>query len=406
MNNLKNKTILLIISGGIAAYKSLDLIREIKRAGASVRCILTKGGANFVTPLSVSALSGEKCYTDLWDLTDESEMGHIRLSRESDLILVAPATANIMAKMAHGITDNLATTCLLATNKPVIIAPAMNPCMWDNTATQDNLKTLKSRDVSVIEPCAGDMACGETGIGRMAEPHDIIQYLDSFLTSDKPLSGHHAIVTSGPTFEPIDPVRFIGNKSSGKQGHAVASALKNAGAAVTYITGPTALPSIDGIKTVTIETANEMMDAVESAMPAAIAVCAAAVADYGVEKHTSKQKKRDGELNIQFTDNPDILKTISNHTQRPKIVIGFAAETDSLILNAQEKLQSKSCDMIVANAVGGDINPVFGSDTTSITMITKTDQNSYENILKSDVADLITSHIIQSLESSQKEKAA
>jgi phosphopantothenoylcysteine decarboxylase/phosphopantothenate--cysteine ligase len=403
---LNNKKILLIISGGIAAYKSLDLIRQIKKAGAHVQCVLTKAGSEFVTPLSVSALSENKCYMDLWNLTDESEMGHIRLSREADLVIVTPATANIIAKMTHGMADDLATTTLLATNKPVMVAPAMNPCMWDNAATQDNVATLRTRGITILDPQIGKMACGETGQGRMVEPDDIMNAIENFFFKDKPLSGKHALVTSGPTFEPIDPVRFIGNRSSGKQGHAIAIALRDQGAIVTLVSGPTALPDPDGIKTIPVETAVEMMNACVGNYD--IAVCAAAVADYGVVPHTTKQKKSNGALDIELIENPDILQTISTSKNRPSIVIGFAAETENLVQYAKEKLLKKSCDAIVANMVGNADNPVFGNDTTSIHWITKSVNDVHENLSKSAVATILTDKIIEMMseKSQEKDKAA
>ena len=404
---LNNKKILLIISGGIAAYKSLDLIRQIKKAGADVQCALTKAGAEFVTPLSVSALSENKCYMDLWNLTDESEMGHIRLSREADLVIVAPATANIIAKMTHGMADDLATTTLLATNKPVMVAPAMNPCMWDNQATQDNIETLRMRGMTILDPQTGEMACGETGQGRMVEPDDIMNAINDFFFQNKPLAGKRALVTSGPTFEPIDPVRFIGNRSSGKQGHAIACALRDQGANVTLVSGPTtALPDPDGLNIIHVETAAEMMRACDGDYD--IAVCAAAVADYGVKQHTQKQKKSNGALDIELTENPDILQTISTSQNRPSIVIGFAAETENLIQHAKEKLLKKSCDAIVANMVGDKNNPVFGTDTTSIHWITKSVNEVHENLSKSDVATILTDKIIEimSEKAQEKDKAA
>jgi phosphopantothenoylcysteine decarboxylase/phosphopantothenate--cysteine ligase len=393
---LNDKRILLIISGGIAAYKSLELIRLIKKSGGAVRCILTKGGAEFITPLSVSALSGEKCYTDLFDLTDESEMGHIRLSREADLVLVCPASADIIGKMANGLCNDLASTALMATDKPVMVAPAMNPYMWDNPALQANIATLKSRDIHIIDPEHGDMACGETGQGRLAEAETIFKHITDFFLTDKPLSGMRAIVTSGPTFEPIDPVRFIGNRSSGKQGHAIACALRDAGADVIYITGSTALPHPHGVRVIEIETAMQMMAAVENALPADIAVCAAAVADYGVKASLQKQKKAANKngLDIQFTENPDILKTISNHKNRPGYVIGFAAETENLIQNATHKLKTKNCDAIIANQVGTD--KIFGSDTTSVHWITKDENESYKDLFKTDIADMIVKKLSHS----------
>ena len=405
--DLQNKRILLIISGGIAAYKSLELIRLIKKSGGHVRCILTNGGAQFVTPLSVSALSGEKCYTNLWDLDDESEMGHIRLSREADLIMVAPASADIIGKMAQGLCNDLATTAIMATDKPVMIAPAMNPYMYENAALQDNLNTLKRRKIQIIEPACGEMACGETGQGRMPEATILLNHINDFFLTEKPLIGKTAIVTSGPTYEPIDPVRFIGNRSSGKQGHAIATALIESGAHVTYITGPTSLPHPKNCTVIEIETATQMMEAVEQSLPVDMAVCAAAVADYGVIASENKQKKaanKDG-LDIQFTANPDILKTIANQIKRPDFVVGFAAETIDLIANATKKIHSKNCDAIVANNVGDE--QVFGHDMTSVHWITQSVNETYTSLSKSDVAVMIVNKIITHMGTQKpKDKAA
>ncbi len=427
--SLDNKRILLIISGGIAAYKSLELIRLIKKSGGAIKCILTNGGAQFVTPLSISALSNEKCYTDLWSIDDEMDMGHIQLSRWADMVVVAPASADIMAKMAHGMANDLATTCLLASNKPIMVAPAMNPMMWDNAATQENIATLTKRDIHVINPNCGDMACGETGQGRMVEASEIlkeiarhcekatadeaIQNVDNgpglprslhSLAMTGNLNGKHAIVTSGPTHEPIDPVRYIGNRSSGKQGHAIACALRDAGATVTLISGPTALSDPDGMTVTHVETAQQMMDAVETALPVDIAVCAAAVADYGVQAYDTKQKKSDGVLDIKLTDNPDILKTLSTHSNRPEIVIGFAAETDDVVKNAKEKILRKGCDIIIANEVG--TGKVFAQDTTSAHWISKTETNAYPDITKAELATIIVQNISDMIKPSQKEKIA
>lgn len=406
---LNGKRILLIISGGIAAYKSLELIRLIKKAGGEVRCILTEGGSRFITPLSVASLSGEKCYTDLWSLTDETEMGHIRLSREADLVVVAPASADIMAKLAHGMAGDLATTALLATNKPVMIAPAMNPCMWENTATQDNLAILKKRGIRVIDPASGEMACGEEGTGRMAEPEAILQSIAAFFLNDnqKPLAGKRAIVTSGPTYEPVDPVRFIGNRSSGRQGHAIAAALRDAGANVTLVTGPVSLPDPQGIATVHIETARQMLAAIDTALPADIAVCAAAVADWAIANPSPvKHKKGQSQPNMVFSENPDILKTLSNSDKRPGYVVGFAAETENTIENARKKLAAKGCDAIVANRVGDPDRPVFGENTTSVHWITKTVQEDYPDLSKSDVAAMICRKIAKYFNTAKKDHAA
>lgn len=369
---LTGKRILLIISGGIAAYKALELIRGLKKSGASVRCILTRGGAHFVTPLSVAALTEERVYDDLWSLKDETEMGHIRLSRETDLVVVTPASANIIAQMAHGLAEDLASTTLLATNRPVMICPAMNPMMWQHAATQDNIDTLKKRGVSVLMPADGDMACGETGTGRLPEPLEILMAITNHFQKDKPLAGLKVLVTSGPTFEPIDPVRFIGNRSSGKQGHAIASALSDAGAAVTLVTGPVNLPAPAGVKTIAIETAEEMLAACEGALPVDIAVCAAAVSDWRVQETSLNKIKKGAEKTpptLSLVENPDILKTIATHkTRRPALVIGFAAETENLIENATAKLAKKSCDWILANNVGDE--DIFGADQNHVYLVT------------------------------------
>lgn len=372
---MKNHSILLIISGGIAAYKSLELIRLLKKSGACVRVILTKGGEQFVTPLSVSALSEHPVYTDLWSLKDESEMGHIRLSREADLIVVAPASANLIAKMANGIADDLASTTLLASNKPILISPAMNPEMWAKPSTQRNIHQLEQDGVHIIQPRTGDMACGETGTGRMPEATELFSTIENFFLRNKPLAGKHAIVTSGPTYEPIDPVRFIGNRSSGKQGHAIAAELAKQGATVALITGPTALPSPHGVKTISIETADEMKDAVMNALPADIFVGTAAVADWKVTNPApQKMKKRAGgeAPALQFSENPDILSLVGHHQNRPHLVIGFAAETENPIDNARIKLTKKNCDWIIANHVGTTDNQGFGADENQVTLLTST----------------------------------
>ncbi len=353
-NNLHNHRILLIISGGIAAYKSLDLIRRLREQGAAVRCVLTKGGEQFVTPLSVSALSEDKVYGDLWSLTDEAQMGHIRLSREADLVLVAPASANMIGKMAQGLADDLASTVLLATNKPVMIAPAMNVMMWQHAAVQANIKTLQQRGVHVLMPTSGVMACGEEGEGRMQEVADIIKAVTAHFAVPGPLSGLRALVTSGPTFEPIDPVRFIGNRSSGKQGHAIAAALQQQGAETILVTGPTVLPKPQGLKVIEVQTAREMLMACEAALPADIAVCAAAVGDFRVAD-IALQKIKKGAVppTLELTENPDILAALTKAgNRRPRLVIGFAAETENLLQNANAKLLKKNCDWLVANEVG------------------------------------------------------
>lgn len=404
-NNLVGKRILLIISGGIAAYKALELIRLIRSAGADVRCILTEGGAKFVTPLSVSALSGEKVYSDLWSLTDEAEMGHIRLSREADLIVVAPASADLIAKMSNGMANDLASTVLLASDKPVLIAPAMNPQMWNHPATQTNVATLRGRGVRQVGPNAGDMACGESGWGRMSEPGEIMDAIARCFAS-KPLSGFHALVTSGPTFEAIDPVRFIGNRSSGKQGHAIAGALFEAGAHVTLVSGPVALPNPPGIKTVHVESATEMMEACKRSLPADIAVFAAAVCDWrpvSAKKGKIKKDKTKAAPEISLTENPDILRTVANLKggRRPCLVIGFAAETENLENHAKAKLKSKGCDWILGNSVGPDESgreKAFGAETNQVYLFTRTGVSElWEKAGKDMIARRLAERIVQEL---------
>ncbi|MBL8640930.1 MAG: bifunctional phosphopantothenoylcysteine decarboxylase/phosphopantothenate--cysteine ligase CoaBC [Alphaproteobacteria bacterium] len=393
-------SILLIISGGIAAYKSLELIRLLKKTGTTVRVILTKGGAQFVTPLSVSALSEHAVYTDLWSLKDESEMGHIRLSREADLIVVAPASANLIAKMVHGIADDLASTTLLASNKPIIVSPAMNPEMWTKSSTQRNIALLKEDGVHIISPTIGEMACGETGPGRMPEALEIFNVIQNFLIKEKPLSGKKALVTSGPTFEPIDPVRYIGNRSSGKQGHAIAAELERQGASVTLISGPVSLPDPAHIKTIRVETAECMKNAVLENLPADIFVGAAAVADWRIENQTAQKiKKRTGSptLDLKLTENPDILQIISNLPNRPQLVIGFAAETHDVLNFARAKLLKKGCDWIIANQVGTDENPVFGSDRNQVTLVTHTLTEDWPVASKTTVAKMLVQKIIEEL---------
>jgi len=375
---LDGKRILLIIAGGIAAYRSLELIRRLRERGATTRCILTKGGAQFVTPLSVAALSEQKVYQDLFSLTDESEMGHIRLSREADLIVVAPASADLIAKMANGHADDLASTALLATDKPVLIAPTMNVQMWEHPAVQRNVAALEAMGVRRVGPGSGALACGETGSGRMSEPLDIVAAIETVLadasapTNARPLAGRRALVTSGPTWEPIDPVRFIANRSSGKQGSAIAAALAALGAEVTLVSGPTNLTPPANVTVRDILTAREMLDACMASLPSDIAVCAAAVADWRVATEANQKIKKDGAPpTLTMTENPDILKAISNAgANRPSLVVGFAAETENLIANAQSKLDRKGCDWIVAN----DVSPaegVFGGDANTLHLVTR-----------------------------------
>ncbi len=395
---IKDKNILLIITGGIAAYKSLALIRLIKKAGGRVSCVLTKSGEQFVTPLSVAALSENPVYSDLFSLKDETEMGHIRLSRDNDLIIVAPATANIMAKMANGMADDLATTCLLASDKPVMVAPAMNPMMWDAPATQANIKILKERGVQILDPDSGEMACGETGDGRMMEPEDIFKSIEFFF-QPKSLAGKTAIVTAGPTFEAIDPVRFIGNHSSGKQGYAIAQSLQRAGATVTLISGPCHLPTPAGVERINVQSAQQMLTASENALPADIAICTAAVCDWAPSEYRDSKMKKNGSNHppmIDLCENPDILQTISQHNKRPRIVIGFAAETNDLDENAKVKLSKKGCDFIVANDVASDT--VFGADTNHVHVFSKSGPSEeWHKTSKNKIADKITDLIHKEL---------
>jgi phosphopantothenoylcysteine decarboxylase/phosphopantothenate--cysteine ligase len=397
---LDGRRILLIISGGIAAYKSLELIRRLKDRGCAVRCILTKGGANFVTPLAVSALSGEKVYQETFSLTDEAEMGHIRLSREADLVVVAPATANLLAKMAAGIADDLASTALLATDKPVLVAPAMNTMMWEHPATSANMATLKERGIHRIGPNSGDLACGEVGGGRMAEPAEILAAIESRLGGGGALSGFRAIVTSGPTHEPIDPVRYIANRSSGKQGHAIAAALAALGAEVTLVSGPVVLADPPGLRTVKVESAAEMLAAVQAALPANIAICAAAIADWTVaNRATEKRKKTAGAPPpvIELTPNPDILATLSAAgPSRPALVVGFAAETEKLIEHARDKRSRKGCDWIVANDVSAG-SGTFGGDANQVHVIDANGVESWPRLGKDEVATRLAARIATTL---------
>jgi len=368
------KRVLLIVGGGIAAYKCLELIRRGQERGLAFRCVLTRAATEFVTPLTVTGLSGEKVYQDLFSLTDEAEMGHIRLSREADLVVVAPATANRIAKMAAGLGDDLASTLLLAADKPVLIAPAMNPMMWAHPATRRNLERVAADGVHVVGPNPGDMACGEVGSGRMAEPHEILDAIEALLApAEKPLAGLRAVVTSGPTREAIDPVRYLSNHSSGRQGHAIARALAEVGAAVTLVSGPVQEPEPPGVKTVRVESAEQMLAAVEAALPAEIAVCAAAVADWRpAAVPARKLKKRDGAAPpvIELVENPDILRTVSrDFDRRPALVVGFAAETGDLEAQAKAKLARKGCDWLLANDVSPETG-VFGGASNRVLLLT------------------------------------
>jgi len=364
------KQVLLIIGGGIAAYKSLELIRLLRKSNIGVRAIMTKAGAQFVTPLSVSALCEEKVLTDLFDLTDETQMGHIQLSRSADLVVVAPATADLIAKLANGLANDLASTCLLATDKPVLLAPAMNVRMWQHAATRRNYAQLTRDGVGFIGPDKGDMACGEFGFGRMAEPEEIFAAICAKFAGG-PLAGKSALVTAGPTHEPIDPVRYLANRSSGKQGYAIASALAGLGADVTLISGPVSLPAPSGLRVIAVETAREMLDATKSSLPADIAVFAAAVADWRTDEAANQKVKKQATgfiPKLKLIENPDILAIISALpvSQRPKLVIGFAAETTDLQQNALAKLAKKQCDWIVANDVSGD---VMGGDENQVVLL-------------------------------------
>lgn len=382
------KRILLIVSGGIAAYKSLELIRRGRERGLGFRVILTKGGAEFVTPLSFASLSGDKVYQELFSLTDEAEMGHIRLSREADLVVVAPASADLIAKMAHGRADDLASTALLATDKTVLIAPAMNVMMWANPATQANLALLKSRGIHVVGPGSGDLACGEEGAGRMSEPAEILDVIDRLLKIERALSGIKALVTSGPTHEPIDPVRYIANRSSGKQGHAIAAALAALGAETTLVSGPTREADPAGVATRHVETAAEMLAACENALPVDVAICAAAVADWRpAQRGNQKIKKNGGPApSLELTANPDILATLAqSKTARPRLVVGFAAETEKVVAHAQAKLKKKGCDWILANDVS-EGSGTFGGERNTIHLVTASGVEDWPSQSKAEVA--------------------
>lgn len=418
---MTERRILLVIGGGIAAYKSLLLIRLLKGRGYGVRAILTKAGAEFVTPLSIAGLTGDKVYQDLFSLTDEAEMGHIQLSRSADLVVVAPATADLMAKAAHGMANDLASTTLLATDKPVLMAPAMNVRMWLHAATQRNLNTLKADGVSFVGPDDGDMACGEYGPGRLAEPEQILAAIEAMLanpaaaapirvlTSEalaldapdgtvRPLAGRKALVTSGPTHEPIDPVRYIANRSSGKQGHAIASALAAAGADVTLISGPVAQPIPDGVRFVPVETAREMLAATRAALPVDIAIFAAAVADWRTDTDAvQKIKKTAGGAppSLSLVENPDILATIAQLSEnRPQLVVGFAAETENVIDHAIAKRKRKGCDWIVANDVSPETG-IMGGDRNTVHLIDANGVEDWPSLAKGDVAERLVARIAQ-----------
>src|SRR5215831_3547280 len=386
---LNGKRILLIVAGGIAAFKSLELIRRLRERGASVRCVLTENGAHFVTPLSLQALSEDRVYSDMFSLTDESEMGHIQLSRDADLLVVAPATANLLARMAAGMADDLASTVLLATDKPVLAAPAMNVRMWTHAATVANVETLKKRGIHFVGPNDGAMACNEYGPGRMSEPEEIVAAIEGLLTKERPLAGKRALVTSGPTREAIDPVRYISNHSSGKQGHAIAAALARLGAEVTLVSGPVAVADPPGVTVVKIDSADEMLAACLKAGRVDVAVCAAAVADWKAAKPAAaKIKKKPGAAPpaLELAPNPDILATLSKPgPKRPMLVVGFAAETENLVANAIDKRKRKGCDWIVANDVSTTAG-TFGGERNTVHLISAEGVEDWPTMAKDDVA--------------------
>ena len=394
---LNGRRVLLVIGGGIAAYKSLDLIRRLQDRGAKVVPVMTKAAEEFVTPLSVAALSGSKVFRELFDLTDEAEMGHIQLSRSADLVVVAPATADLMAKMAHGIAGDLASTLLMATDKRVLIAPAMNVRMWDHAATQRNLATLTGDGVLVVGPDSGNMACGEYGPGRMAEVPQIVAAVEDALLNG-PLRGKHVLVTSGPTHEPIDPVRYIANRSSGAQGTAIAQALAGLGARVTFVTGPADHPMPEGVDVVRVQTAAEMLAAVQAGLPADAAVFAAAVADWRVARASGSKIKKDGSGALpvlEFAENPDILATVSQLAQgRPPLVVGFAAETDDVISHATTKRLRKGCDWIVANDVSPETG-IMGGSENAVTLISDAGSDAWPRMGKQAVADRLAAKIAE-----------
>ena len=400
---LQNKRILLVIGGGIAAYKSLDLIRRLKERGAMVRAILTEAGAQFVTPLAVGAISGERVFTSLFDLADEQDVGHIRLARDTDLIIVAPATADLLAKMANGLANDLASTALLATDKPVLVAPAMNPRMWDHAATRRNADRLRQDGIRFVGPNTGAMAeRGESGLGRMAEPIEIADAAATLLGATGAggvLTGRRVIVTSGPTHEPIDPVRVLANRSSGRQGHAIAAAAARAGADVTLVSGPVALPDPAGVKVVKVETAEEMLHAVGLALPADIAVFAAAVADWRVKraKNSKVKKGKSGPPKLDLVETPDILATVATlDDNRPALVVGFAAETDDVVAHARKKLKRKRCDLIVAN----DVSPasgVMGGVSNTVHLVSAAGVETWPTMSKADVAEKLIARFAELL---------
>jgi phosphopantothenoylcysteine decarboxylase / phosphopantothenate---cysteine ligase len=391
---MRDKRILLIVGGGIAAYKACELVRLIRKAGGSVRCVLTASGAQFVTPMTLAALSEQPVHTSLWDLKDEVEMGHIQLSREADLVVVCPATADLLAKMAAGIADDLATTLLLATDKKVLAAPAMNVRMWQHEATRRNVARLRADGIMLLDPDEGEMACGEYGPGRLPEPEAILAAIEEALGGPGPLAGRHVIVTAGPTHEPIDPVRMLANRSSGKQGFAVAGALAALGARVTLVAGPVSLDTPAGVSRVNVETARQMDDAVRAALPADAAVLVAAVADWRVETARAKLKKADGPPRLDWKANPDILASLDADPRRPRLLIGFAAETDGLEAEAADKRARKGCDWILANDVSGD---VMGGDSNRIHLVDEKGAEDWEMTSKAEVGRRLAQRIADAL---------
>ncbi|MBG0796586.1 bifunctional phosphopantothenoylcysteine decarboxylase/phosphopantothenate--cysteine ligase CoaBC [Methylocystis sp. L43] len=409
--SLEAKRVLLIVGGGIAAYKSLDLVRRLRARGALVRVVMTAAAKEFVTPLAFVSLANEKVYDDLFSATDEQEMGHIQLSRDADLLVVAPATAHILARAARGLCDDLATTLLLATDKRVLYAPAMNVRMWLHPATQRNVSTLHGDGAWFVGPNVGDMACGEYGPGRMSEPLEIVQAIETALNQDTrlpapeglssrggALDGLHVVVTSGPTHEPIDPVRYIANRSSGRQGHSIAAAAARAGARVTLITGPVALSDPPGCETIHIESARDMLEAANAALPADIFVAAAAVADWRAEPAIDKIKKGDrGAPSLSLVENPDILASVSRGPNRPRLVVGFAAETRDLIRHAQEKLARKGCDLIIANDVSEGTG-VFGGATNQAHLVSRGGVEDWPRLRKEELAERLVARLAQMID--------
>lgn len=402
---MNGKRILLIVGGGIAAYKACELIRLIRAGGGAVTCVLTAGGAQFITPMTLAALSENPVYTTLWDLTHEAEMGHIQLSRAADLVVICPATADLIARMAHGIADDLATTLLLATDTPVLAVPAMNVKMWQNPATQANVATLRARGIAVLDPAEGPMACGDFGPGRLPEPAEIMGAIALALPAPRPLAGRHVLVTAGPTHEPVDPVRYIANRSSGKQGFAIAAAAAAAGARVTLVAGPVALPTPPGVERIDVETAQQMFSAVFSALPADIAVMVAAVADWRAADPAAHKLKKDGSGRVpplELAQNPDILASLCAHSDRPALVVGFAAETEQVLDHARAKRTRKGADWIVANDVSGN---VMGGDANTVHIVSAAGVETLPELPKQAVAAALVERIADALSRSRSGEA-